>query len=156
LCAAGLLLIISWQKSRERDRFAKHWTVLSLAFFALSVDEVAGLHEALNTLIDIPWTIPAAALLAVLAIVYARFVLHLPAATRTGFFIAAALFVGGAVGVEHATDWYLIDGSMDSLGYNLLTALEEGLEMFGVVALIHTLLAYMSRNSTLLTQVVVE
>ena len=42
------------------------------------------------------------------------------------------------------TDWYLEDHDIDTLGYNLLTPVEEGLEMFGVVLFIDCLLRYMA------------
>ncbi len=147
LVAAGLLYAIACRKAREQDRFTRHWFVLGLGFLALSVDEVAGMHEALNTVTDFPWTIPAAFAVAVVAILYLKFLLHLPLPTRIGFLLAGMLFAGGAIGVEHASDWYLENHSMDTLGYNLLTALEEGLEMFGVVLFINSLLGYMDTKN---------
>ena len=141
-------MVIRLQKSSQGDRFARHWFGLSAAFLALSIDEVAGVHEAINTVIDIPWTIPAAVVVAIIGMLYLPFLWHLPPATRRQTLLAGTLFVGGAVGVEHATDWFLANRTMDSLEYNLLTAAEEGLEMIGVVVFIHALLGYMGSGDT--------
>lgn len=147
LIAAGLLYAIALRKASEQDRFTRHWFGLTLGFLAMSVDEVAGMHEALNTITDFPWTLPAAFAVLVVAILYLKFLLHLPLPTRIGFLLSGMLFAGGAIGVEHATDWYLENHSMDTLGYNLLTALEEGLEMLGVILFINSLLGYMDTNT---------
>lgn len=154
LCSAGLLYAVACRKARENDRFTRHWFGLMLGFLAMSVDEIAGMHEALNTVTDFPWTIPAACVLLVVAALYVKFLLHLPLPTRVGFLLSGMLFAGGAVGVEHATDWYLENHSMDTLGYNLLTALEEGLEMFGVILFINILLGYMDPGTTRVSFVV--
>jgi len=146
LFCAQLLYAIATAKSRQANRFFRHWLGLAIGFLLLSIDEVAGLHEILNTAIDVPWTIPAAFLLAIVALAYVRFLLHLPAGCRIRFVLAGALFVGGAVGVEHATDGYWMEYGSDNLGYNLLTALEEGCEMFGIVLFISALLGYISQN----------
>ena len=143
LFSAGLLYAIASQKRREHDRFAPHWLGLSIIFLAMSIDEIAGMHEALNTVTEFPWTIPAAVVAAVVALIYLPFLIHLPKPTRIGFLLAGVLFAGGAIGVEHASDWYLEEQSMDSFGYSLLTLLEEGMEMFGVVLFINALLGYM-------------
>jgi hypothetical protein len=144
LLAAFLLYLIASAKSRVADRFLRHWWLLACGFLLLSIDEVAGLHESLNTVSEISWTKPAAVLLAVVGLIYLPFLWHLPRRTSIGFVVAGAIFCGGAVGVEHATDWYLELYSDDSFGYNLLTGVEEGLEMLGVVMFIGELLRYMN------------
>ena len=154
LISAGLLYVIACRKASEQDRFTRHWFGLALGFLVMSVDEVAGMHEALNTVTDFPWTIPAAVAVVVLVFVYFKFLLHLPLPTRIGFLLAGMLFAAGAIGVEHATDWYLENQSMDTLGYNLLTALEEGLEMFGVILFINSLLGYMDPKTASVSLVI--
>ncbi len=156
LVSAGLLATITLKKYQELDRFARHWFGLAAGFLAMSVDEVAGLHEALNTVMDIPWTAPAAVAIVIMALLYVRFLLHLPSRTRNGFFLAGMMFVGGAIVVEEATDWYLQSHSMHSLGYSLLVALEEGLEMFGIVLFINSLLEYMSPANVTVVQLEAE
>ena len=59
---------------------------------------------------------------------------------RTGllFLVVGAIYGGGAVGVEHFTD-----SDVNSLHYNMWTALEEGMEMMGVILLICAVLDHM-------------
>jgi hypothetical protein len=44
-----------------------------LAFAALSMDEVAGLHEIFNSLVDFSWAIPGGIAAAVFGMAYIRF-----------------------------------------------------------------------------------
>lgn len=154
LLSAGLLYAISCRKAEEQDRFTRHWLGLSVIFLALSMDEVAGMHEAVNTVTDFPWTEPLAIVPVVVALIYVRFLIQLPVTSRIGFLAAGCLYVGGAIGVEHLTDWYLESHSMNALGYNLLTPLEEGMEMFGIILFINTLLGYMGRENARISLVI--
>ena len=65
----------------------------------------------------------------------------LPLAHVRPVFVAGIIYVGGAVGVEHYSG-----ADLNSLRYNMLTALEEGLEMTGVILAIYTTLDFISRN----------
>ncbi len=156
LLAAFLLLVISQRKRADRDPWVLHWYGLSLAFAALSLDEVAGFHETLNTLVDFSWAIPGGIAVAFFGLVYLRFLLHLPAWTRWLFVVSASVLLGGAVGVEMATDWYEEKRLMNTLAYNLWTAVEEGLEMGGIVLFIHALLGYMGPGQGAHVDVIVE
>lgn len=143
LLTSGLLYLIGQHKQTEGERWARYWYGLALAFAFLSMDEIAGLHETLNSLVDFSWAIPVGIAVAILGLVYIRFLLHLPLRTRVLFIAAGGLYVGGAIGVETATDWYAEEELLNTLGYNLWTAVEEGMEMLGVVLFIHALLGYM-------------
>ena len=55
---------------------------------------------------------------------------------------APPFYGGGAVGVEHFTD-----AEVNSLHYNMWTALEEGMEMFGVMVLIYAVLDFMQGDA---------
>ena len=59
--------------------------------------------------------------------------------------IAGALFVGGAFGTEFLAGIYVyFFRTEETLGYDLLSALEEALEMAGVIYLIYTLTRYLN------------
>lgn len=79
-------------------------------------------------------------------VVYFPFLLRLPRKTCYSMLIAAALFLGGAVGLE------LVEGRHDSLyGTETLTLqffvlAEEVMEMLGVALFVCTLLAYIERQ----------
>ena len=64
--------------------------------------------------------------------------------TRWLFVIAGAAFVGGTIVIEHLADYYIEAFDTDNLGYEFMTALEEALEMAGVVIFIHALLAHLA------------
>ena len=156
LLASFLLLLISRRKRIDRDPWVRYWYGLTLAFAALSMDEIAGLHETLNSLIDFSWTIPGGILAALFDLAYLRFLLHLPSRTRWLFILSGIIFVTGAVVVERSTDWYDDEDLLNTLPYNLWNALEEGLEMGGVVLFIYALLGYMTRGRSLQVEVTVE
>ncbi len=147
ICASVLVFLISLRKRADHDKWASYWFSIGIALLVLSLDEIAGLHETLNTAIEMSWTIPALGLLIVIGGMYVRFMWHLPAQTLLLFLAAAAIFLTGAVGVEFATDWYDEKDLLDTLEYNSWTAVEEGLEMSGVVLLIHALIDYMGQES---------
>ena len=55
------------------DPWTLYWYGLMLAFAALSMDEVAGLHEIFNSLVDFSWAIPGGIAAAVFGMAYIRF-----------------------------------------------------------------------------------
>ncbi len=118
------------------------WFILSLGFLFLSVDEVVGLHEYLNTFLeDGSWTVVGAGIAAVVGLSFVPFLIHYRGRTALLFLVAGAIYVGGAVGVEHFTD-----AEVTSLHYNMWTALEEGLEMFGAILFVYALMDEMERR----------
>ena len=155
LFVASVLLLAIATRAREcHGRFVAHWYGLALGFAILSMDEVVGLHETLNTVTDFSWTIPGAVVVLVALLFYVRFVGHLPSRTRWLFLIAGAIYVGGCIGVEHVGDYYDDAYGRRGLGYEWLTALEEGLEMIGVVVFIRVLLDYLLLRDRLVVPVV--
>jgi hypothetical protein len=147
LIAGQLLLLKTRLARRQNDRWWRWWLVLSLGFHFLSLDEVAGFHEFVNTVVEsTPWTTFGAAIAGVLALTYTPFLLALPGRTRLLFIISGAIYVGGAVGVERATDWYVLNDQLNTLPYNLWTAIEEFMEMTGVILFIYALLNYLGEK----------
>jgi hypothetical protein len=142
--AASLLFLISKRKRADRDRWTPYWTGLSLGFVFLSIDEIAGFHEMLNSKIETSWVIPAGIVLAFILGAYISFVFHLPPRTRALFLVSGAIFLGGAMGVEISTDWYATEKLLNTLAYNLWTPVEEGMEMGGVILFIYALVRYMA------------
>ena len=58
--------------------------------------------------------------------------------------MSGAVFVGGAVGVELATEPYLYDDALDTMAYNLWTPVEEGMEIGGVIMFLSALFDYLA------------
>jgi hypothetical protein len=138
LCAAG---------TRARGgRFVAHWWVLAAGFCYIALDEVLVLHEAWGALVNLAadgwmprsgvfhfrWIIPAAIVVLVVGLLFLPFLRDLPRRTRNSFLIAGAIYVGGAVGMEMPLGlWTEHMGSFD-LGYALIDAVEESMEMLGL------------------------
>jgi hypothetical protein len=59
---------------------------------------------------------------------------------RRLFLLAAAVYLGGALGVEMAGAAHAFRHGTENLGYSLWTTLEEALEMAGVAVFIYALL----------------
>ena len=141
LYAGRLLLRRARSARKEADPWYRWWLVLAVGFHFLSIDEVVGMHEYVNTVVEnTRWTTFGAAIVAVLGLAYFPFLRALPSRIRVLFIVAAVIYVGGAVGVERATDWYDVHNLLDTLAYNLWTAVEETMEMAGVIVFIYALL----------------
>lgn len=148
-----LLALIALAKRRNKEPYAAYWMGLVIIFLYLSMDEGAVIHEifstplqeALNTTgyLTFAWLIVFVPLVILFALIYLRFLFHLPSPTRNLFILAGTLFVGGAVAVEaiSANRWYL-DGGV-SFPYLAIATVEEFGEMLGVVVFIYALLSYM-------------
>ena len=141
LYAGRLLLRRSRSADAEGDPWYHPWLVLAIGFHFLSIDEVVGMHEYINTVVEnTRWTTFGAAIVGVLGLAYLPFLRALPSNIRFLFIVAGVTYVGGAVGVERATDWYDVHRLLDTLAYNLWTAVEETMEMAGVIVFIYALL----------------
>lgn len=130
LTCAALLGVIAQQ--RRGERFARHWLAMALMFVALSADEIAGIHEAFNTVSPVPWTLPAAIATLVVGLAYLPFLAHLERPIRRRLILAGILYVGGAVVIEQVQAWF-IQADTDSFAYAIWSAAEEGAEMAGAV-----------------------
>ena len=153
LCAA-LLAVIAVTERSARGRYASHWKGLALIFLFLSVDETAGIHEragytvtrvfATTGVLYYGWVVLGIVGVAAVGATYVRFVLHLPPRTRRMFLGAAAMFVAGSLGVEMLNSRHDYLYGVENLSATLLVAVEELLEMAGVVLFAHALLDYMA------------
>jgi len=146
LLIAGLLSLFHARYCCTRtNRWHFCWWLLGIGFCVLSLDEVAGFHEFVNTVVeDTHWTTFGAMLVVALGFVFLPFILTLPSRTRALFLVAGAIYVGGAIGVEWATIWHEENDQLETLAYNLWNALEEFMEMAGVILYIYALLSYIT------------
>jgi hypothetical protein len=135
-CAVALASIASTVRG-ERGRFATHWAVLAAIFLYMSLDETAQLHERLNSLWSFhgvfyfSWIIPAAVIVLVIGLAYLPFVLNLPPPTRIRFIAAGIIYVGGALIMEMPLGVWATRHGEDNLGYVVIDAVEETMEMAG-------------------------
>ena len=156
LSSAVLLFIITAVEKKNRKPYFLQWTILSLGFLYISMDEVVEIHEELSNLVagiinlnnqgfyTFSWVIPGIIIVLLLALFFARFITNLDSGTRVNFLIAAILYVGGAIGLEMLGGrYYGIHGS-DNLTYRMMQNVEESLEMAGLIVFIWALMRYMS------------
>lgn len=135
--AMSALLATQARRGSRRDRLA--WWGLCAGFFYISVDEVLELHERwgapfkLGGVLHFGWVIPAAGILVVLALLYARFLFALPARLRNRLLLAGGIYVLGAVGMELPLGWWTEKEGQKNIEYALIDWTEETLEMAGVV-----------------------
>ena len=144
LICSALLFLIAWYK----ESYTRHWYGLAIGFCILSLDEVVGMHETFNTITEIAWTVPATWITLLLLLLYLKFLIYLPRPAMKLFLIAGTVFLSGGLLVEHLADYYVEVFGMDNFGYQLLTALEESLEMVGVVLFIRALLKFLAADNT--------
>jgi hypothetical protein len=157
LVASALLLATAWLERARGGADARYWAVLGAGFLLMSVDEACSLHEALIPpmrqllgagrlgIFYYAWVVPALVFVALAGVYFLQFVRRLPPATRHACLLAAALYLGGALGVE------LLEGRHRELHggdpmYNVYVTVEEALEYAGLVVLIHGLLRHLAAH----------
>jgi hypothetical protein len=148
LTASGFLWFCARQKRADGDPWSGYWHALAWGFLLMSMDEVAGIHESINSAIVITWAIPGGAAALLIGLAFVPFLLHLPRPTAVRFALAGAIYLAGAAGIEIVGNSLVGQRLRDTLQYNLWTLAEEGLEMLGVLLFLHTLLGYMRGPET--------
>jgi len=121
---------VSWPQRRA-------WAGLAAIFMFLSLDEAVELHESLGGAelhgpLYFSWVVPGALLTGAFGLVYLRFWLGLPDATRRGFAIALAIYVGAALGMELPLGAWTERHGDENVVYGLLDFVEESLELVGI------------------------
>ena len=149
LCASLLISLAALRERRRDGPLRWHWAGLAAGVLILSIDEIAGIHETLNSVTDFSWTIPAGIGAVVVFALYLPFLRPLPKQLRGRLIAAVAVFLLGSLVVEYLTDPFADAGKLDTLAYNLSTVPEEALEMFGVFLLIRALIAHLGEGRPL-------
>jgi hypothetical protein len=143
--AAQLLFLIGKSTAITNNRFGFYWLFLATGFLILSVDEIAGFHELLNTVLeDTHWTFYGLILTGALGLAFIPFLLNLPKKYSLLFIVSGLTYLGGAIGIEYATISYEDNDEIDTLAYNLWNAVEEGMEMFGVILFLTSITSYLN------------
>lgn len=140
VATAGLCLAAA-TRAQGRNRLA--WAFFGTTTLAMAFDELFEIHERLlkwvgeglgfesGGLIYFVWVIPGAMLVVAMVAVAFWLTKGLDRWQRAGALVAAAVFFGGALGVETVTGVLFDDGG-SSLLYVLLQIVEEGMEFTGV------------------------
>ncbi len=157
--ASLLLVVITMIKKELNSKEKTYWGGLAAIFVLLSLDEIAQLHELSGKILGMfgrgtgifynMWVIVAGVVLVVFAALYFKFWWSLPQPTKKLFLIAALIYIGGAVGFEMLES--LVHGSAMAKYINpLFVAIEESMEMGGIILFIYTLLRYIKSNGNTL------
>ena len=120
----------------------------------MALDEGLGFHELLTIPLRwrldatgplfFAWVIPAIVLVALIGLFYCRFLLSLPSRSRRLFILAAAVYIGGVLGMEMVgSNYYYQYGK--TLTYGIIASIEEVFEMTGIVIFIYALLDHLER-----------
>jgi hypothetical protein len=155
--AAGLLAVIAVAKRQVRDRYRHHWMGLALIFLALSIDDAADLHGHTSYRLQATfetggffayaWVIPAAIACFLVGLAYLRFLADLPPPIRWRFLIGGLLFLTGALVMEMIEGRYDTQHGVENMPYRIMVAIEESLEMAGIVLFISALLTYLAKTA---------
>jgi hypothetical protein len=159
LFCAFLLTLIT--RSELGHRHPWYWGFLAAGFYYLSLDEGAQVHELLTPLIHSTtgtaagiarqgWVIPGMIVVALIGLLYLRFLLLLPRRTAIQFVIGGVIFVLGVIGIEILSSFFKESMAAENascdlrgdcgFGYSLLVALEEGMEMLGITIFANALM----------------
>jgi hypothetical protein len=140
LLGAALLTWVAGLAARHRSDRVK-WFVLAALFACLSMDETAMMHDWLGVAMGdrmqltgvfrFGWVIPALVVLPAIAVAYWRLIWAVPNPARALMFTAAALYLGGAVGMEMVGGAWISTRPQELTVYKGLTAVEELLEIAG-------------------------
>lgn len=156
LLASALSGLIFYFKRGNGERLTAPWAVLAAGFAVMTFDELVAAHERLiepmrELLGDglgvfyFAWVVPAIGLIFGLGLYFAKFLIKLPPATRAGFIVGAALFLGGAIGVEMLGGRHAEVFGKENLPYVIFTTCEEALEMSGVIVFLRTAAQYFAQ-----------
>ena len=149
---AGLIAVLH---RTARDPDGRRWQALAALLFLLAADEAAGFHEKLmrptrellgpqwaSGPLHFAWVVPGTLAVLLVAVGFFRFWRRLARRTRMLTALAAALYVGGALGLEMLGGVYAEQPCRQDL-YTVVSTLEESCELFGVVVGLYAMLDYL-------------
>ncbi len=153
-----LLVLIGAIKKGLKNSYLPHWITLAIGFLLMACDEFIMLHEKLikpmnlllgnkrSDLFYFGWVLPGAILVVILAIIFIKFLIHLPPRTRWLFIIGAVLYLTGAIVLEMLGGYIVKTFGPMTKQYVIAATIEESCEMSGTIVFIYALLDYISRQ----------
>jgi hypothetical protein len=149
LLAAGLLLVLFADARLSKRTDSAYWLGLAVVFTFLAADEFCEWHEKLigplrrilhpTGAFSFAWVIPYAGFIALVGVMCFRFWWRLPSPSRRLFAIAAAVYIGGGIGMEMVGSMIFTVYGWHSLPFDAETMLEEFMEMLGVALFVYAL-----------------
>jgi hypothetical protein len=156
LISSILLGLITSANHKQRKTYVKHWAVLAVIFFLMSLDEAARIHELtiepLRSLFDASgifyyaWVLLALPFLIILAFTYWKFVRDLPKRSRLLFILSGLVYVTAAMGMDMIVGYFISSDSAPRLLEPLLITVEELGENVAIVMFIFALLSHLKHD----------
>jgi len=149
--AAVLLFYVALHERQRAMPSARRWLLLGFAFAYLAIDELGKVHETFDYLAtrgrnaDVPyWILPLGAFALAVALYMLPLLRQVPRRTAQALVISGAIYVGGAAGVEFLSQKPFAFVEFGTYAYSFEVALEEGMEMLGILLFIRALLLYIA------------
>jgi hypothetical protein len=156
LVAALLAFALTLVARAQLSPHARRWGVVAALLMLMTVDEAAQLHDMaavpVRNALDLDgafyfaWVIPAVIVAGIAAVYLLPLLLSLPVVEQVRLVIAAAVYFGGAVGVEMLSGIVVENGGRHTTPYHVVTTLEEVTELAGSLLVIAALLAILERT----------
>jgi len=150
MISALLFYLLSKKSQIEHQNQGIYWIGLSIVFIFLGFDESATIHETIGDwteqfvgtvgYLHYPWVISYSILIGILGLLYFQFFIKMEHKIFWSFMQAALIFLSGAIGFELLGAKEASLHSSETMLYCYYYTIEESLEMFGVIYLIHILL----------------
>ncbi len=154
LFCAVLLWCIGRHEFQHHTVNRLHWLGLAVIFTFLGIDEAIAIHEDVGDFFEerqwvdasgylyFAWVVPYGILLLLFALSYLRFIIRLPAPTRTLFISAGTLFITGAIGIEIISAREADMHGTETIMYSSLYTIEELFEMIGIAIFCYAILRH--------------
>ena len=155
LVSSILLCIIAMSHKSEEGQNWISWSILSFVFLTMSLTKLLQLMDipmkmlwkvftksGLNNLLS--WNFFKVTLLVLFLTLFLKFFLQLPSRVRLSFLFAAIVLFGGGLGGDILSHKFYTSHDPYNLGYNVISVVEESMEMLGGIVLIHALLGYLA------------
>jgi hypothetical protein len=149
LLNSAMLILIGWAGKLGKRKFAAHWIGLGIIFLGLSIDEAVMFHEMLDKIIrmavpsdgglQLPWVIVGFTFVLCVFLACLRFLFYLPRRFAFLFILSGAVFVGGAVGMETVSGYFIGLHGVSSVHHTFAQTIEESMEMAGAILFFHSL-----------------
>jgi hypothetical protein len=152
LLSAAILFIIFKVLYGKKKKNKFYWLGLSIFFIIIGIDESVSVHERISGLLE-KWLNPSGIFyygtviigllfIPIIIIFSIVFLKSLPSKIRTWFIIAGTIYISGALGMEMIGGWYFEIHNYNFI-YQVISTIEEVLEMIGIIVFIKTLLQYL-------------
>lgn len=157
MACAVMLGVIAVDARLRRRPYPYHWAALAVLFALLSLEEILGIHsqatKVLRSIVSITegpgYILALGAIglvgLAILAVLFGRFYMHLPGRLRRWVTAAAVIYLIGVFASDAVGDYLRTESGDSTLPYIVVLTIEEAFEMVGVLIFIVMLLDYIGR-----------